>query len=157
MTLSSSLSHSRLLSKHYEDSSKTPPSSPPPGATPGKWWSSWVCAVCKIVWGYRPWTVALAGSRWPHLRQPSHQKARSGRSPVHSGTSQTGQNSLRGWRQFAGYAPWRSWCCPQSTVQEGSLACGGTGSVAGKIWDPQTPHRSPCRSIKQVRFLVSVV
>lgn len=138
-----------LPSKHCGDSSKTPQSSPPPEATPGRWWSPWVCAVCRSVWGYRPWTAVLAGSRWLHLHKRFHQRARSGRSPAHSGTNRTGQNSRRGQRLSADCAPWRSWCCPQSSVQEGSPACAGTGSEAGDFWDSQSLHHCPCWSINQ--------
>lgn len=139
----------RLLSKPCGDSSRTRRSSPPPEATPGRWWSSWVCAVCRSVWGCRPWTAAPAGSRWLRLCRHSRQKARNGRSPARSGTSQIGQNSQRGQRWSAGCAPWRSWCCPQSSVQEGSPACVGTGSEAEDDQDSQSLDQSRWRRKNQ--------
>lgn len=133
-----------LSSKRHEVSSRTLPPAPPPVATPGRWWSSWVCAVCRSVWGYCPWTVAPARSGWlvPHLCYL--QRSRSGRSPARSGTSQTAQSFQREQRWFAGCAPWHSWCCPQSSVQEGSPACGDTGSEADVFEDCQSLDRCLC-------------
>lgn len=121
-----------LLPQRSAASSRTPPCPPPAEATPGRCWSSWVCAACRSAWGRLPWTAAPAGPRWPPLRRRCRRTAWSARSPARSGTSPTGRNSPRGRRRCAGCAPWRSWCCPQSSVREGSPACGGTGSeVAG--------------------------